>query len=187
MTYSTFAYLAGASAARHRFGSGSLRRSYRRGAIAKIYAPPTAQFGEVQAVRCAANITARLAGRPSHFATEPRGGCPRSDTVRRSRKYSGLKQPGFIAWRMWHHLYLVRIPTLAPTTRLFLEWNAAMFLPPNTSHICDRPEALLLRRPPGVYHLTASFPNYRSSESRPAEAGTEGVTATRKPLRTQAR
>jgi hypothetical protein len=181
MTYSTFAYLAGASAARHRFGSGSLRRSYRRGAIAKIYAPPTAQFGEVQAVQCAANITARLAGRPSQGAAvldrTQQGG--RGNPVSSS---PGLSLGGCGAAFTWYEYQR------SPPTRA-CSWNGTRrcsFRPTLRTYATARRPSLL-RRPPGVYYLTASFPNYRSSESRPAEAGTEGVTATRKPLRTQAR
>ena len=36
---------------------------------------------------------------------------------------------------MWRGLYLLRIPTLARKTRLFLEWNWAMFFPPDISHL----------------------------------------------------
>jgi NADH dehydrogenase len=46
----------------------------------------------------------------------------------------GLKISGFIAWLMWRGLYLLRIPTLARKSRLFLEWNWAMFFPPDISH-----------------------------------------------------
>jgi NADH:ubiquinone reductase (H+-translocating) len=47
----------------------------------------------------------------------------------------GLKFSGFIAWLMWRGLYLLRIPTLARKTRLFLEWNWAMFFPPDIAHL----------------------------------------------------
>jgi NADH dehydrogenase len=47
----------------------------------------------------------------------------------------GLKLSGFMAWLMWRGLYLLRIPTLARKTRLFLEWNWAMFFPPDISHL----------------------------------------------------
>jgi NADH dehydrogenase len=46
----------------------------------------------------------------------------------------GLKISGFVAWLMWRGLYLLRMPTLARKTRLFLEWNWAMFFPPDISH-----------------------------------------------------
>jgi hypothetical protein len=46
----------------------------------------------------------------------------------------GWKLSGFIAWLMWRGLYLLRIPTLARKSRLFLEWNWAMFFPPDIAH-----------------------------------------------------
>jgi hypothetical protein len=46
----------------------------------------------------------------------------------------GLKISGFIAWLMWRGLHLLHIPTLARKSRLFLEWNWAMFFPPDISH-----------------------------------------------------
>jgi NADH dehydrogenase len=36
---------------------------------------------------------------------------------------------------MWRGLYLLRIPTFARKSRLFLEWNWAMFFPPDISHL----------------------------------------------------
>jgi NADH:ubiquinone reductase (H+-translocating) len=43
---------------------------------------------------------------------------------------------GFIAWLMWRGLYLLRVPTFARKSRLFLEWNWPMFFPPDISHAC---------------------------------------------------
>jgi NADH dehydrogenase len=36
---------------------------------------------------------------------------------------------------MWRGLYLLRFPTFARKSRLFLEWNWAMFFPPDISHL----------------------------------------------------
>jgi len=47
----------------------------------------------------------------------------------------GLRISGFIAWLMWRGLYLLRVPTFARKSRLFLEWNWAMFFPPDISHL----------------------------------------------------
>lgn len=46
----------------------------------------------------------------------------------------GLRLSGFVAWLLWRGLYLLKIPTLARKTRLFLEWNWAMLFPPDISH-----------------------------------------------------
>ena len=47
----------------------------------------------------------------------------------------GLRISGFVAWLLWRGVYLLKIPTLARKTRLFLEWNWAMFFPPDISHL----------------------------------------------------
>jgi NADH dehydrogenase len=36
---------------------------------------------------------------------------------------------------LWRGVYLLKIPTLARKARLFLEWNWAMFFPPDISHL----------------------------------------------------
>jgi NADH dehydrogenase len=74
----------------------------------------------------------------------------------------GLKLSGFIAWLMWRGLYLLRIPTLARKARLFLEWNWAMFFPPDISHLGYRrtlrhsPEVLRATQPPAPAAKPAS-------------------------------
>jgi NADH:ubiquinone reductase (H+-translocating) len=98
--------------------------------------PPTAQFAEAQARRLAANIVAHLAGKPtSAVRYRPRGQMSSVGHNKAVAEIFGLKLSGFIAWLMWRGLYLLRIPTLARKTRLFLEWNWAMFFPPDISHL----------------------------------------------------
>jgi NADH dehydrogenase len=36
---------------------------------------------------------------------------------------------------MWRGLYLLRMPSFARKTRLFLQWNWAMFFPPDIAHL----------------------------------------------------
>lgn len=36
---------------------------------------------------------------------------------------------------MWRGFYLLYIPTLARKARLYLEWNWAMFFPPDIAHL----------------------------------------------------
>jgi NADH dehydrogenase len=47
----------------------------------------------------------------------------------------GIKLAGFVAWLMWRGFYLLKIPTLSRKARLFLEWNWAMFFPPDIAHL----------------------------------------------------
>jgi NADH dehydrogenase len=97
--------------------------------------PPTAQFADAQAKQLATNIIARLKGLPTQpFRYRPRGQLSSVGHNKAVAEVMGLKISGFIAWLMWRGLYLLRIPTLARKSRLFLEWNWAMFFPPDISH-----------------------------------------------------
>jgi NADH dehydrogenase len=97
--------------------------------------PPTAQFAEAQARQLAANIVAHLAGKPTRaFRYRPKGQLSSVGHNKAVAEIFGLSLSGFVAWLMWRGLYLLRIPTLARKTRLFLEWNWAMFFPPDLSH-----------------------------------------------------
>jgi NADH dehydrogenase len=97
--------------------------------------PPTAQFADAQAKQLATNIVARLNGQPTQpFRYRPRGQLSSVGHNKAVAEVMGLKISGFVAWLMWRGLYLLRIPTLARKSRLFLEWNWAMFFPPDISH-----------------------------------------------------
>src|SRR5690242_2935089 len=105
-------------------------------ALDRKVSPPTAQFAEAQARQLAANIVSHLAGRPTRpFAFRPKGQLSSVGHNKAVAEVFGMKLSGFIAWLMWRGLYLLRIPTLARKTRLFLEWNWAMFFPPDIAHL----------------------------------------------------
>ena len=69
----------------------------------------------------------------------------------------GVKISGFVAWLLWRGVYLLKIPTLARKTRLFLEWNWAMFFPPDIAHLGYR----RTRRPPSSDGQLARAANQR--------------------------
>jgi NADH dehydrogenase len=97
--------------------------------------PPTAQFAHAQATQLAVNIVAHLNGQPTRpFRYRPKGQLSSVGHNKAVAEVMGLKISGFVAWLMWRGLYLLRIPTLARKSRLFLEWNWAMFFPPDISH-----------------------------------------------------
>jgi NADH dehydrogenase len=99
-------------------------------------APPTAQFAEAQARQLAANLVAKLKGEPTRaFRYRPKGQLSSIGHNKAVAEIFGLKLSGFVAWLMWRGLYLLRIPTFARKTRLFLEWNWAMFFPPDIAHL----------------------------------------------------
>jgi NADH dehydrogenase len=99
-------------------------------------APPTAQFAEAAARRLAENILAKLAGRPTQpFRYSPKGQMASIGHNKAVAEIYGLRISGFVAWLLWRGLYLLRVPTFARKCRLFLEWNWAMFFPPDISHL----------------------------------------------------
>jgi NADH dehydrogenase len=98
--------------------------------------PPTAQFAEAEARQLAENVVAKLDGRPTRaFRFRPKGQLSSIGHNKAVAEVMGLKLSGFIAWLMWRGLYLLRIPTFARKSRLFLEWNWAMFFPPDIAHL----------------------------------------------------
>ena len=98
--------------------------------------PPTAQFADRQGRQLADNILAKLKGRPTRpFSYKPMGQLSSIGHNKAVAEIFGLKISGFVAWLMWRGLYLLKIPTLSRKSRLFLEWNWAMFFPPDISHL----------------------------------------------------
>jgi NADH dehydrogenase len=94
------------------------------------------QFAEAAATRLAGNILAKLAGESTvPFGYSPKGQMASIGHNKAVAEVFGLRISGFIAWLMWRGLYLLRVPTFARKSRLFLEWNWAMFFPPDISHL----------------------------------------------------
>jgi NADH dehydrogenase len=124
--------------------------------------PPTAQFAEAQARQLAANIVARLSDRPTGpFRWRPKGLLSSVGHNKAVAEVFRLELSGFVAWLLWRGMYLLRMPTLARKARLFLEWNWAMFFPPDISHLGYRRTQ---RRPTAVSagHGTAAGGRARS-------------------------
>jgi NADH dehydrogenase len=120
--------------------------------------PPTAQFAEAQARQLASNIVARLNGRRTRaFSYRPKGQLSSIGHNKAVAEIFGLKLSGFIAWLMWRGLYLLRIPTFARKSRLFLEWNWAMFFPPDIAHLGYR-RTQRPRLNPEPFLATATYP-----------------------------
>lgn len=98
--------------------------------------PPTAQFADRQARQLAANIAARLRDdSTTAFSFNPVGQLSTIGHNKAVAEMFGIKLSGFVAWLLWRGVYLLKIPTLARKSRLFLEWNWAMFFPPDISHL----------------------------------------------------
>jgi NADH:ubiquinone reductase (H+-translocating) len=98
--------------------------------------PPTAQFANRQARQLAANIARRIAGAPTRpFAYKPIGQLSAIGHNKAVAELFGLRITGFVAWLLWRGVYILKIPTLGRKVRVFLEWNWAMFFPPDIAHL----------------------------------------------------
>jgi NADH dehydrogenase len=97
---------------------------------------PTAQFALRQAHQLAANLALSLQQRATRsFDFKPKGVMSAIGHNRAVASVFGVNMVGFPAWLLWRGFYLLNVPTLARKARLFLEWNWAMFFPPDTSHL----------------------------------------------------
>ncbi|WPL17482.1 NADH dehydrogenase-like protein [Thiorhodovibrio winogradskyi] len=98
--------------------------------------PPTAQFALHQGPQLAANI-ARVARREATqaFGYRPKGLMTAIGHNRAVARIQGVNISGFIPWLLWRGFYLLYIPTLARKIRVYLEWNWAMFFPPDIAHL----------------------------------------------------
>ena len=98
--------------------------------------PPTAQFADRQAKVLAKNIIAKLKGKPTQsFSYTPQGMLASIGHNKAVAEVFGLPFSGLIGFMMWRGVYLMKIPTVARKVRLFLEWNWAMFFPPDIAHL----------------------------------------------------
>ena len=98
--------------------------------------PPTAQFADRQAQALAKNIVAKLSGKETKpFSYEPIGMLASIGHNKAVADIWGMHFSGIIGFMMWRGIYLLKVPTLARKVRLFLEWNWAMFFPPDIAHL----------------------------------------------------
>lgn len=100
------------------------------------YSPPTAQFADRQAKVLAINIIAALAGRAtSEFNYKPQGMLASIGHNKAVAEIFGMRFTGLIGFMLWRGVYLMKVPTFSRKVRLFLEWNWAMFFPPDIAHL----------------------------------------------------
>jgi NADH dehydrogenase len=98
--------------------------------------PPTAQFAERQARALAANIVRKARGESTRpFSYKPVGALAAIGHNKAVAELFGFRLAGFVAWLLWRGVYLMKIPTFGRKVRLYLEWNWAMFFPPDISHL----------------------------------------------------
>jgi NADH dehydrogenase len=98
--------------------------------------PPTAQFAERQARQLADNIVRKARGAATRpFRYRPIGQLAAIGHNKAVAELFGFKLAGFAAWLLWRGVYLLKIPTFGRKVRLYLEWNWAMFFPPDIAHL----------------------------------------------------
>ncbi|MDT8398365.1 MAG: NAD(P)/FAD-dependent oxidoreductase [Pseudomonadales bacterium] len=98
--------------------------------------PPTAQFADRQARFLARNIVAWTRGLPTKpFSYRPLGLLASTGHNKAVAEIFGFCISGFIGFLLWRGTYLLKVPTLARKVRLYLEWNWAMFFPPDIAHL----------------------------------------------------
>ncbi len=98
--------------------------------------PPTAQFADRQAKFLAKNIVAKVTGQDTKpFAYKPAGMLASIGHNKAVAEVYGIRVSGLIGFMMWRGIYLLKVPTFARKARLFLEWNWAMFFPPDIAHL----------------------------------------------------
>jgi NADH dehydrogenase len=98
--------------------------------------PPTAQFAERQARQLADNIVRKARGEETRpFRYRPIGQLAAVGHNKAVAELFGFKLAGFVAWLLWRGVYLLKIPTFGRKVRLYLEWNWAMFFPPDIAHL----------------------------------------------------
>jgi NADH dehydrogenase len=115
--------------------------------------PPTAQFADRQAGQLAQNILARIRGEPTQaFSYKPVGQLCSIGHNKAVAELFGVRLSGFVAWLLWRGVYLLKIPTFSRKARLYLEWNWAMFFPPDIVHFNYR------RSPKGVATAPSPVP-----------------------------
>lgn len=100
------------------------------------FSPPTAQFADRQAIQLAKNIVAKLNNKAIlPFSYKPQGMLASIGHNKAVAEIYGVRFTGLIGFMLWRGVYLLKVPTLARKSRLFLEWNWAMFFPPDIAHL----------------------------------------------------
>ncbi len=100
------------------------------------FSPPTAQFAVAEARQLAANLAARLAGRPTRpFAYESKGMMATTGHMRGVAQVFGLRLSGLPAWLLWRAYYLMRMPTFGRKLRIWVEWSWSMFFQADITHL----------------------------------------------------
>lgn len=85
---------------------------------------PTGQMAERQGKQCAANIAAKLSGRPTKpFFFKPLGMLCAIGGHSAVAEILGFKLCGFITWWIWRTVYLMKLPSFSRKVKVALDWT----------------------------------------------------------------
>lgn len=87
-------------------------------------AQPTGQLAEREGKQVAANIAAKLAGRPTQpFHFKPLGMLCAIGGHSAVAEIFGFKFSGFLTWWMWRTVYLMKLPSFSRKVKVALDWT----------------------------------------------------------------
>jgi NADH dehydrogenase len=110
------------------------------------FAPPTAQHAVRQAKCCAANIVARLKGRPlQQFRFQSLGSLASLGRHSAVAEVMGIKLSGLVAWIMWRVIYLSKFPGWDRKLRILADWMMDLVLPRDITELRIFPPAAVRR------------------------------------------
>lgn len=106
------------------------------------YATQTAQFAVREGRQLAANIVAKLSGKPlKPFAYTSKGALASLGMSKAVADVYGIKLSGTLAWLLWRGFYLSFLPGFISKLRVGLNWLVNSILPPNIVQIQVPPPA----------------------------------------------
>lgn len=106
------------------------------------YATQTAQFAVREGRQVAANIVAKLAGKPlKPFAYKSKGSLASLGMSKAVADVYGFKLSGTLAWLLWRGFYLSFLPGFSSKFRVGVTWLINSVMPPNIVQIQVPPPA----------------------------------------------
>ena len=104
--------------------------------------PPTAQHASVEATLVAENITNRIRhiGMQYDFEYKTRGSMAKLGHMQGVALLFGIKIRGPLAWAIWKHYNLTKLPTTEKKIRVGFDWFIDLFFPRDITRLSNRTE-----------------------------------------------
>lgn len=108
--------------------------------------PPTAQFAERQGKQVAKNVARRLQGiETKPFAHQSQGSLCSIGGHNAVAEIIGMKISGFPAWFVWRGVYLLKLPSIAQSIQVGIEWMLDLIFPRQLAHLRADPTKRIAR------------------------------------------